>query len=103
MRFITAYSLILIILFTIKVESRETYKIKKTSIDFIEHNKITLDGSLNERAWKIAQVLDDFSLSWKNANPTSNIYRTVYDTEYFYFSFQSIDTNLLVLDSIKKE
>lgn len=59
---------------------------------------ITIDGTLDEPAWKDAQVIDGFHLAWlgKDARPakTATRARLLWDREYLYFSGDMDDADL---------
>lgn len=59
---------------------------------------ITIDGKIDEEAWKHAQLIDHFYLPWlgKNARKgrTATKARLLWDREYLYFSADMEDTDL---------
>ena len=56
---------------------------------------ITLDGKLDEPAWRSAQVLKDFAVFWENRLPkTATKARLLWDDKYLYFAAEMEDTDL---------
>ena len=58
---------------------------------------ITIDGKLDEAAWKDAQVIDHFYLPWlpqPRLSRTATKARLLWDREYLYFSAEMEDTDL---------
>lgn len=59
---------------------------------------ITIDGKLDEAAWKNAELIDQFSLPWLQENPrppkTQTKARLLWDDEAIYFSAELEDSDL---------
>ncbi len=98
---------LLVFLITATSAERSDFKIIKSSnnyyVRYFKNPAVKLNGRLNETVWRKANKLNDFILPWEKAKPQSTVFRAFFDNENFYFSFQAVDTTLVVLDSIKKE
>jgi hypothetical protein len=63
---------------------------------YLPQAEINIDGSLDEPDWKKAHCERDFSFPWEaKAAPTTE-FRSLFDDEFFYFSFRVQDEDVIV-------
>ncbi|SFC11039.1 Carbohydrate family 9 binding domain-like [Flagellimonas taeanensis] len=60
----------------------------------IPSNQLNVTGKADDRLWKIANVLTDFSSPWSALHGTKTEFRALWDDKNLYFMFQVFDTSI---------
>jgi len=80
---------------------------KKFIHQYIVHNtdeeEIVVDGIIDEPAWQKAKTISNFILPWEKVKAQPTKFKALYDNRKFFFSFSVVDTEIVLLDSIKTE
>ena len=69
----------------------------------IGQDMIKIDGVLREPEWQKAVIEKAFSFPWENNTAPTTEFRALYDDDYLYFSFNVVDDEIVVADSIENE
>jgi hypothetical protein len=77
--------------------------VKVYEVKCVQSGSISIDGTINDNAWKKATTLDDFLLPWEDGSPAATSFRAMYDTAMMYFCFDARDKDLVVMDSLLME
>lgn len=62
-----------------------------------------LDGKLDEAVWGKVQGVTDFVNPWEQAQMPKTEFKAFHDDQYFYFSFDVEDPNVLIYDTTDHE
>jgi hypothetical protein len=63
---------------------------------YLPQAEINIDGSLDEPDWKKARCERDFSFPWEAKAAPATEFRSLFDDEFFYFSFRVHDEDVVV-------
>lgn len=86
----------------ISTQSELKTQCSQDSIFLIKNNNldISVDGNIGERAWNNATIITNLLSPWDQSSADSTIFRCFTSYEYFNFSFEVIDNNLVILNYI---
>ena len=76
---------------------------KAYNVRHLANARINIDGVLDEADWQKASLETDFVLSWEDRPAPSTEFRAFYDEEYFYFSFNVKDDDIVAEDKFEAE
>ena len=84
--------LVLILCFNCNIKTNmKTYQVKKTNSIY----KMQLIEE-NDKNWKEATPLSDFSYPWRNELPEETIFKALYDDNYLFLKYEVKDSNILI-------
>jgi len=66
------------------------------NVRYSPYAEINIDGSLDEPDWKKARCERDFSFPWEAKAAPATEFRSLFDDEFFYFSFRVHDEDVVV-------
>ena len=78
--------------------SDQTYQVR-----WLPGAKITLDGKVDEAAWKQAEVDRRFTFPWKKAAAPATEFRALCDGQNLYFAFRVTDADIVALERLRDE
>lgn len=65
---------------------------------------IVVDGTLDESIWlEITPIDKGLHFPWETTPAPMTVFKAFHDKEYFYFSFETEDTNVVIAETITKE
>ncbi len=65
---------------------------------------IIVDGTLIESVWQEITAIDkEMHFPWETTPAPMTVFKAFQDKEYFYFSFETEDTNIVIAETITKE
>jgi cellulose/xylan binding protein with CBM9 domain len=77
-------------------DNRKIYDVKFTS-------KIDIDNLLSDETWSNANVISDFCMPWDSDPAQETLLRALFDDENIYFIFNTLESDLVFLDSVSAE
>lgn len=66
------------------------------NVVYLPDAALTIDGVLNEPAWKNAIPLDDFVFPWEKRPVPKTIFQALMNNEFFYFAFTVKDSDVVI-------
>ncbi|MEA1951509.1 MAG: carbohydrate-binding family 9-like protein [Planctomycetota bacterium] len=76
---------------------------KVYEIAYVPDAKIEIDGKLDETAWEKANMLDDFSFPWKDAEAPATNFRAIVNDRNLYFSYRVWDEDIVLVEPYKQK
>ena len=71
--------------------------IKIYNVNKIEDNLLIINGKANDSNWEKANLLTDFSYPWNKGTPPKTAFKALWNSQYFYFSFKTIDKEIILI------
>lgn len=66
------------------------------NVAYLPEAAITIDGVLDESAWKNAVLLTDFVFPWEKRPVPKTVFRALMNDEFFYFAFTVQDSDVVI-------
>lgn len=95
------YCICILIISCAVISCRNVDKSKTYFVNYV--NEIDIDNLLSDETWSEANMISDFCMPWDTAPAQETLLRALFDDEYIYIKFNTLESDLVLLDSVSAE